>query len=80
VGKIIANDDTLGTPAAPLASGTTPVAAGSVIGNDSLNGVAVTTNTMLPITTGPILVEMQTECNHCSEYPNGTLHGYLYHL
>jgi hypothetical protein len=32
VGKIIANDDTLGTPAAPLASGTTPVA-GSVIGN-----------------------------------------------
>jgi hypothetical protein len=43
VGQIIANDDTLGTPAAPLASGTTPVAAGSVIGNDSLNGVAVTT-------------------------------------
>jgi hypothetical protein len=34
-------DDTLGTPAAPLASGTTPVAAGSV-GNDTLNGVAVT--------------------------------------
>jgi hypothetical protein len=27
VGKIIANDDTLGTPLAPLASGTTPVAA-----------------------------------------------------
>jgi hypothetical protein len=27
VGKIIANDDTLGTPAAPLASCTTPVAA-----------------------------------------------------
>jgi hypothetical protein len=32
VGQIIATDDTLGTPAAPLASGTTP-AAGSVLGN-----------------------------------------------
>jgi hypothetical protein len=37
VGQIIANDDTLGTPAAPLASGTTPVAAGSDR-NDTLNG------------------------------------------
>jgi hypothetical protein len=44
VGKIIANDDTLGTPAAPLASGTTtlPVAAGSVI-ERQLKWVAVTT-------------------------------------
>jgi hypothetical protein len=52
-------DDTLEHPAAPLASGTTPVAAGSVIGNDTLNGVAVTTtNTnVTPITTGPILVD-----------------------
>jgi hypothetical protein len=39
VGQIIAGNDTLGTPAAPLASGTTPVAAGSVIGNDTLNGL-----------------------------------------
>jgi hypothetical protein len=31
VGKIIAGNDTLGTPLAPLASGTTPVAAGSVM-------------------------------------------------
>jgi hypothetical protein len=44
VGQIIATDDTLGTPSAPLASGTTPVAAGSVLGNDTLNGLAVTTN------------------------------------
>jgi hypothetical protein len=35
VGQIIAGNDTLGTPAAPLASGTTPVAAGSVLGNDT---------------------------------------------
>jgi hypothetical protein len=31
VGQIIAGNDTLGTPLAPLASGTTPVAAGSVL-------------------------------------------------
>jgi hypothetical protein len=58
VGKIIANDDTLGTPAAPLASGTTPVAAGSDR-KRHLKWVAVTTtNTnVTPITTGAILVD-----------------------
>jgi hypothetical protein len=45
-------------PAAPLASGTTPVSAGSVTGNDTLNGLAVTTNNtnVTPIT-GPISVD-----------------------
>jgi hypothetical protein len=49
VGQIIAND-TLGTPLAPLASGTTPVAAGSVI-RRQLKRVAVTTtkHRILPI-------------------------------
>jgi hypothetical protein len=70
VGQIIATDDTLGTVSAPLASGTTPVAAGSVM-NDTLNGLAVTTNTnVTPITTGPISVDA-TERNHCSEHPTG---------
>jgi hypothetical protein len=57
VGKIIAANDTLGTPAAPLASGTTPVAAGVM--KRHLKWVAVTTtNTnVTPITTGPILVD-----------------------
>jgi hypothetical protein len=59
VGQIIATDDTLGTVSAPLASGTTPVSAGSVLGNDTLNGLAVTTNNtnVTPITTGPISVD-----------------------
>jgi hypothetical protein len=57
VGQIIATDDTLGTPAAPLASGTTPVAAGSVLGNDTLNGLAVTTNNTNVNHTGPISVD-----------------------
>jgi hypothetical protein len=42
VGQIIAANDTLGTPSAPLASGTT--SSRKCIGNDTLNGVAVTTN------------------------------------
>jgi hypothetical protein len=52
VGQIIAGNE-YDTGTAPLASGTTPVAAGSVIEN-TLNGVAVTTTNknVTPITTG----------------------------
>ncbi|MFV8351851.1 beta strand repeat-containing protein, partial [Flavobacterium sp. XS2P14] len=73
VGQIIAGNDTLGTPLAPLASGTTPVAAGSVIGNDTLNGVAVTTtNTnVTPITTGPILVDADGNVTIAANTPTG---------
>ncbi|WP_347752960.1 Ig-like domain-containing protein [Flavobacterium sp. T-16] len=73
VGQIIAGNDTLGTPAAPLASGTTPVAAGSVLGNDTLNGVAVTTtNTnVTPITTGPILVDANGNVTIAANTPTG---------
>ncbi|MFV8355814.1 gliding motility-associated C-terminal domain-containing protein, partial [Flavobacterium sp. XS1P32] len=73
VGQIIAGNDTLGTPAAPLASGTTPVAAGSVLGNDTLNGVAVTTtNTnVTPITTGPILVDADGNVTIAANTPTG---------
>jgi hypothetical protein len=57
VGKIIANDDTLGTPAAPCFRYYTPVAAGSVIGNDTLNGCRNDDKHKCAITTGPILVD-----------------------
>jgi hypothetical protein len=58
VGQIIATDDTLGTPAAPLASGTTPVSAGSVIRKRYLKRTVTTNNTnVTPITTGPISVD-----------------------
>jgi hypothetical protein len=57
VGQIIADDDTLGTPAAPLASGTTPVSAGSER-KTTLNGLAVTTNnTNVTQSLGPISVD-----------------------
>jgi hypothetical protein len=51
VGQIIANDDTLGTPA-PLASGTTPVAAGSVIGHLKRSCRNDDKHECYPITTG----------------------------
>jgi hypothetical protein len=77
VGQIIAGNDTLGTPLAPLALYTS---SRKCIGNDTLNGVAVTTQTrMLRQSPGPILVDADGNVTIAAN-PNGTLHGYLYHL
>jgi hypothetical protein len=77
VGQIIATDDTLGTPSAPLASGTTS-SSRKRDRNDTLNGLAVTNNTnVTPITTGPILVDAD---GNVQRTPQRDLHGYLYDL
>jgi hypothetical protein len=59
VGQIIAANDTLGTPAAISFRYYTSSSSRKCIGNDTLNGLAVTTNNtdVTPITTGPILVD-----------------------
>jgi hypothetical protein len=78
VGQIIANDDTLGTPA-PLASGTTPVA-GSVIKRQLKQVAVTTTNTnVTPITTGAILVDADGNVTIAANTPTGP-YGYVYHL
>jgi hypothetical protein len=70
-------DDTLGTPATISFRYYTSIA-GSVLGNDTLNGVAVTTNNeCYPITTGAILVDADGNVTIAANTPTG-LH--LYHL
>jgi hypothetical protein len=72
VGKIT-NDDTLGTPAAPLASGTS---SSRSIGNDTLNGVAVTTtNTNVTPHYWSNLVDADGNVT-IARIPQRDLHGY----
>ncbi|WP_220485195.1 DUF11 domain-containing protein, partial [Flavobacterium sp. SOK18b] len=67
--SLIATNDSFVSP-----SGTNPVALGTVLTNDTLNGVAVTTtNTdVTPITTGPILVDADGNVTLAANTPAGT--------
>ncbi|MBE7686328.1 hypothetical protein F7647_09730, partial [Tenacibaculum piscium] len=74
VGELLADNETLGTASAPLASGTTDVSAGEVLTGDTLNGVQVTTaNTdVTPITTGNILIDADGNVTIAANTPTGS--------
>ncbi|MEX6627361.1 choice-of-anchor L domain-containing protein [Tenacibaculum salmonis] len=74
VGELLADDDTLGTPLAPLASGATDVSAGEVLTGDTLNGVQVTTaNTdVTSVTTGNILIDANGNVTIVANTPTGS--------
>jgi hypothetical protein len=79
VGQIIADSDTLGTPAAPLASGTTPVSAGSCKENDLKRTCRNDKQyECYPITTGPISVDADGNVTIAAN-PNGA-YTVTYHL
>ncbi|MBE7689521.1 hypothetical protein, partial [Tenacibaculum piscium] len=71
---LLADNETLGTASAPLASGTTDVSAGEVLTGDTLNGVQVTTaNTdVTPITTGNILIDADGNVTIAANTPTGS--------
>ena len=71
---LCATNDTLGSPSTPLASGASPVSVGSVITNDTLNGVAVTSNNtnVTPIRTGNILVDVDGNVTIAANTPTGS--------
>ena len=66
--------DAIDDPATTVASGATPTPAGSVLGNDTLNGVAVTiANTnVTPATQGPISVDADGNLTVAANTPSGT--------
>ncbi|MCG8721799.1 Ig-like domain-containing protein, partial [Tenacibaculum finnmarkense] len=70
---LLADNDTLGTALVPLASGVNPVAAGSVLTGDTLNGVQVTTvNTdITPVTSGNILIDADGNVTIAANTPTG---------
>jgi hypothetical protein len=68
LGQIIAGNDTLGTPTAPLASGTTPVAQGGVMSNHLKRVGNDKQYECYPNHYGTILVDADRERNHCSEH------------
>ncbi|WP_176699288.1 hypothetical protein, partial [Flavobacterium crassostreae] len=74
VGKLIAVDDSFGTPLVPLASSNTAVPAGSVLLGDTLNGVAVTSATtdVTPVTTGNILIDVDGNVTIAANTPTGS--------
>ena len=61
------------TPAAPVASTNVPVSAGSVLGNDTLSGIAVTpANTnVTPVTNGPLSVDANGGVTVAANTPSG---------
>ncbi|NRT13228.1 DUF11 domain-containing protein, partial [Flavobacterium sp. 14A] len=70
---LVANNDTFGTALVPLASGANGVSAGTVLTNDTLNGVVVTTaNTnVTPVITGNILVDGDGAITIAANTPTG---------